>query len=143
MTENTKLKTLKLLAKRYARATGHPQHVALDFVASRMGFAHWNALTGSAKGEWVPSEAQVATIKAFVERITSYEGATFDHIFGSPDAVTRGEVRGHPYELKTMLGDVRMDGEGWQIVLPENPLAAPRVEIDIKHAQTSPMNRPS
>ena len=140
MTENTKLKTLKLLAKRYARATGQPQHVALDFVASRMGFAHWNALTGSAKGEWVPSEAQVATIKAFVERITSYEGATFDHIFGSPDAVTQGEVRGHPYELKTMLGDVRMDGEGWQIVLPENPLAAPRVEIDIKHAQTSPMN---
>ena len=75
MTQNDKLKTLKLLAKRYARATGQPQHVALDLVANRMGFAHWNALTGNAKGEWVPSEAQVATIKAFVERITSYEGS--------------------------------------------------------------------
>ena len=105
-----------------------------------MGFAHWNALTGSAKGEWVPSEAQVATIKAFVERITSYEGSTFDHIFGGPDAVTRGEVRGHPYALKTMFGDVHMEGDGWRIVLLENPSTAPRVEIDIKHSQNSPMN---
>ena len=140
MTENYKLKTLKLLAKRYARATGQPQHVALDLVASRLDFPHWNALTGSAKGEWTPSEAQVAAIKAFVERITSYEGTAFDHVFGGTDAITRGEVRGHPYELKTMLGDVHMQGEGWRIVLPENPLAAPLVEIDIKHAQSSPMN---
>lgn len=140
MTENNKFKTLKLLAKRYARATGQPQHVALDLVANRMGFAHWNALTGSAKGAWVPSEAQVASIKAFVQRITSYEGSTFDHIFGSPDAVTRGDVRGHRYALKTMFGDVHMEGEGWRIVLPENPSTAPRVEIDIKHSQSSPMN---
>jgi hypothetical protein len=51
MTNNDQLKTLKLLAKRYARATGRPQHVALDFVANRLGFPHWNALTGSAKAE--------------------------------------------------------------------------------------------
>ncbi|WP_254216420.1 hypothetical protein [Tabrizicola sp. TH137] len=140
MTQNDKLKTLKFLAKRYARATGQPQHAALDFVAARLGFPHWNELTGSAKGEWVPSEAQVATIRAFVERITSYEGTTFDHIFGGPDAITRGEVKGRPYELKTMLGDVCMEGDGWRIVLPENPLSAPRVEIDIKYAQNSPMN---
>ena len=140
MTNNDQLKTLKLLAKRYARATGQPQHVALDFVANRLGFPHWNALTGSAKAEWTPSEAQVLSIKAFVERITSYEDRTFDHIFGGPDAITRGEVRGHTYELKTMLGDVLMEGDGWRIVLPENPSAAPRVEIDINHAQNSPMN---
>lgn len=140
MTDNEKLKTLKLLAKRYARATGQPQHVALDFVAARLGFPHWNALTGSAKGEWGPSEAQVAAIKAIVERITSYEGTAFDHIFGGPDAITRGEVRGHPYELRTMLGDVHMEGSGWRIAVPENPAAAPRVEIDIRHAQNSPMN---
>lgn len=140
MTENDKLKTLKLLAKRYARATGQPQHFALDFVAARLGFHHWNALTGRAKGEWVPSEAQVAAIKAFVQRITSYEGTTFDHIFGARDAISRGEVRGHPYELSTMLGDVRMEGDGWRIVLPENTADAPRVVIDIEHAQNSPMN---
>jgi hypothetical protein len=140
MTENDKLRALKLLAKRYARATGQPQHVALDFVANRLGFPHWNALTGSAKGEWTPSEAQVAAIKAFVQRVTSYEGTAFDHVVGGPDAITRGEVRGHPYELKTMLGDVRMEGEGWRILLPENPSAAPHFEIDIKHAQDSPMN---
>ncbi|WP_245584712.1 hypothetical protein [Salipiger mucosus] len=140
MTENDKLKTLKLLAKRCARAMGQPQHVALDFVANRLGFPHWNALTGSANREWTPSEAQVASIKAFVERITSYEGAAFDHVFGGPNAITRGDVRGHPYELKTMLGDVHMEGEGWRIVLPENPSAAPNVEIDIKHAQNSPIN---
>ena len=114
--------------------------MALDFVANRLGFPHWNALTGSAKAEWTPSEAQVLSIKAFVERITSYEDRTFDHIFGGPDAITRGEVRGHTYELKTMLGDVLMEGDGWRIVLPENPSAAPRVEIDINHAQNSPMN---
>lgn len=140
MTENDQLKTLKLLAKRYARATAQPQHVALDFVAARLGFPHWNALTVSAKGEWAPSEAQVAAIKAFVQRITSYEGTTIDHIFGGLDAITRGEVRGHPYELSTMLGDVRMEGDSWRIVLPENPSAAPRVEVDIEHAQNSPMN---
>lgn len=140
MTKNDKLKALRLLVKRYARATGQPQHVALDLVANRLGFPHWNALTGSAKGEWTPSEAQVAEIKAFVQSITSYESKAFDHVFGGPDAITRGEVRGHPYELKTMLGDVSMEGDGWRIVLPENPSAAPRVEIDINHAQNSPMN---
>lgn len=140
MTENDKLKTLKLLAKRYARATGQPQHVALDLVATRLGFPHWNALASRVKGEWAPSEAQVTEIKAFVERITSYEGTTFDHIFGGPDAITRGEVRGHPYELKTMLGDVSMEGDGWRIVLPENPSAAPHVDIEINCAQKSPMN---
>lgn len=140
MTDNDKLKTLKLLAKRYARATGQPQHVALDFVAARLGFPHWNALTGIAKGEWGPSEAQIAAIKAIVERITSYEGTAFDNIFGGPDAITRGEVRGHPYELRTMLGDVHMEGSGWRIAVPENPSAASRVEIDIRHAQNSPMN---
>lgn len=140
MKNNDQLKTLKLLAKRYARATGQPQHVALDFVANRLGFPHWNALTGSAKAEWTPSEAQVLSIKAFVERITSYEDRAFDHIFGGPDAITRGEVRGHTYELKTMLGDVLMEGDGWRIMLPENPSVAPRVEIDINHAQNSPMN---
>ncbi|AUC53089.1 hypothetical protein CDO87_07710 [Sagittula sp. P11] len=140
MTENDKLKALKLLAKRYARATGQPQHAALDVIAARLGFSHWNALTGSAKGEWDPSEAQVAAIKAFVQRITSHEGTTFDHIFGGPDAITRGEIQGHPYELCTMLGDVRMEGDSWRILLPENPSATPRVEVDIEHAQNSPMN---
>ena len=140
MTDNDKLKILKLLAKRYARATGQPQHQALDFIATRLGFPHWNALTGGAKGEWVPSQAQVAAIKAILERITSYEGTAFDHIFGGPEAITRGEVRGHPYELRTMLGDVHMEGDGWRVALPENPWAVPRVEIDIKHAQYSPMN---
>ena len=140
MTDNDKLKTLKLLAKRYARTTGQPQYVALDFVAARLGFPHWNALTGSAKGEWAPSVAQVATIKAIVERIISYEGKTFDHILGGPDAITRGEVRGHAYELRTMLGDVHMEGGGWRIAVPENPSAALRVEIDIRQAQNSPMN---
>lgn len=140
MTEIDKLKALKLLAKRYARATGQPQHAALDLVATRLGFSHWNALTGSAKGLWAPSEAQVAAIKVFVQRITSHEGTTFDHIFGGGDAITRGEVRGHPYELSTMLGDVRIEGDSWRIVLPENPSAAPRVEVDIEHAQNSPMN---
>lgn len=88
MTDNDKLKTLKLLAKRYARATGQPQHVALDLIATRLGFPHWNALTGIAKGEWTQSEAQVTAIKAFVERITSYKGTTFDHVLGGPDAIT-------------------------------------------------------
>ena len=140
MADNDTLKSLKLLAKRYARATGQPQYVALDFVGARLGFPHWNALTGSAKGEWAPSVAQVATIKAIVERIIFYEGKTFDHILGGPDAITRGEVREHPYELRTMLGDVHMEGGGWRIAVPENPSAALRVEIDIRQAQNSPMN---
>lgn len=51
-----------------------------------------------------------------------------------------GDVRGHRYALKTMFGDVHMEGDGWRIILPENPSTAPRVEIDIKHSQSSPMN---
>ncbi|MBL4929458.1 hypothetical protein JI744_15235 [Tabrizicola sp. KVB23] len=39
-----------------------------------------------------------------------------------------------------MLGDVCMNGHGWRILLRENPLAAPQVEIDLPHAQNSPMN---
>ncbi|MBI6630898.1 hypothetical protein JAO82_13520 [Pontibaca sp. S1109L] len=39
-----------------------------------------------------------------------------------------------------MLGDVHMKGDSWRIVLPENPSAAPHVEIDIEQAQNNPMN---
>ena len=39
-----------------------------------------------------------------------------------------------------MLGDVHLEGGGWRIAVPENPSAALRVEIDIRHAQNSPMN---
>jgi hypothetical protein len=142
MTDNDKLRRLKLLAKRHARSTAQPLHVAQDLVATKLGSPHWNALTARAKGDWAPSEAEIAKVEALVEKVPSFEGAQFDHVFGGPEAVSKGEVQGHPYALKTMCGGVFMDGDGWQINLHENPLEPPRVMIDLAHAQDSPMNNP-
>ena len=142
MTDNDKLKRLKHLAKRHARSTAQPLHVALDFVATRFGSPHWNALTTRAKGDWVPSEADIAKVEALVEKVSSFKDAEFDHIFGGPEAVSEGQVQGHRYALKSMCGDVYMEGDGWQIHLNENPLAPPQVTIDLPHAQVSPMNTP-
>lgn len=142
MTDNDKLKRLKLLAKRHARSTAQPLHVAQNLVATRLGSPHWNALTARAKGDWAPSEADIAKVEALMEKVSSFKDAEFDHVFGGPEAVTEGQVHGHRYALKTMCGDVYMDGDGWQIHLHENPLVPPQVTIDLAHAQKSPMNNP-
>lgn len=142
MTDNDKLKRLKVLAKRHARSTAQPLHVAQNLVATKLGSPHWNALTARAKGDWAPSEADIAKVEALMEKVSSFKDAEFDHVFGGPEAVTDGQVHGHRYALKTMCGDVYMDGDGWQIHLYENPLVPPQVTIDLEHAQKSPMNNP-
>lgn len=142
MTDNDKLKRLKLLAKRHARSTAQPLHVAQNLIATRLGSPHWNALTARAKGDWAPSEADIAKVEALLQKVPSFEGAQFDHVFGGPEAITEGEVQGHPYSLRTMCGDVFMDGDGWQVHLHENPLVPPQVTIDLPHAEISPMNNP-
>ena len=93
MTDNDKLKTMKLLAKRYARTTAQPQHVALDFVATRLGFSHWNALRGSAKGEWVPSEAQVAEMRIQRYRTKTSGNKGMDSAVGSRIEENTGRLR--------------------------------------------------
>ena len=136
---NDIFKRLKLLAKRHARSTAQPLYEAQNLVASKLGCPHWNALTARAKGGWAPFEAEVDELEALLEQVPSFDGTDLDHVFGGPNAVTTGELHGHPYELKTMFGDVFMAGEGWEIHLRENPLAAPQIEIDQSHAKNSPM----
>lgn len=142
MKHNDKLKKLKLLAKRYARVTAQPLHVAQDFVATKLGSPHWNALTLRAKGDWLPSEAEMTQLVALIEKIPSFDGKPFDHVFGGSEDVAKGMVQGHIYRLQTMCGDVYMFGNGWTVHLKENPLAAPQVTIDLQHAQSSPMKNP-
>ncbi|MBB4276391.1 hypothetical protein [Rhizobium mongolense] len=66
MTEANKLSSLKLLAKRYARANRITLHQALDLVAGKLEFASWTKLVSASKRDWIPTIEQMASAEALV-----------------------------------------------------------------------------
>ena len=149
MTNIQEIKTLKTLAKRYARATRKDLHEALDLVAKEMNHPHWNALMAATKKGWKPSADDVATVQERLGAEIPYTNAATTHSrketsqYGPfQESSEVGEVQGHKYELRVSLDDVHMFGEDWHICVPEAPNAAPVVTIEERSANNSPMNDP-
>lgn len=148
MTEATKLSSLKLHAKRYARANRITLHQALDLVAEELGFAKWTKLLAASKNEWIPSSEQMASVEAFVA--LSLPAADFQA--GHPEAMNRrfafleraehGMIEGHEYRLQVALHDVIMAGDGWSITIPENPGARPIVQTSTANDKRCPVFNP-
>ena len=140
---------LKKLAKRYARAARLPQHKALDFIATELDFPHWRALQRKVKSGWLPPEEALVEIRRHVAQENPLANGSEDirpghgSRFGNPDEAVAGTIGSHPYKLYRFQDDVHMEGEGWTIVLPEAPNAAPSVEIDERHAENCPVNDPA
>ncbi|MDA7430664.1 hypothetical protein PGB28_19550 [Primorskyibacter aestuariivivens] len=147
MTTKTKIDQLKLLAKRYAHATRSNQHEALDAIASELGFPHWKALTVKAKQGWMPSEEELAKADTFVREFFPSLGGKPQFIEQSmsrpvSEPIKPGEIDGHAYQLFEFSGDIRMEGDGWRILIGEADFSQPMVEIETTHKETSPATNP-
>lgn len=145
MTKVNEIKQLKLLAKQYAHANRLPKNKALNAVAEQLGFAHWGKLTTKAQKGWLPGADGLAKVEALVKEThpTSFEGdmnaeEALSSAFGEP--MKNGTLEGHKYRLFECLGDIRMEGDGWRILIGEADLAQPIVEIEQTKKDGSPAN---
>jgi hypothetical protein len=68
MTETKEHRSLKSLAKLYARAKRIAQHQTLDQIAGELGFHHWTKLIGASKKGWQADKEQMKRVEAFVTR---------------------------------------------------------------------------
>lgn len=147
MTTKTKIEELKLLAKRYAHATRSNHREALDSVASELGFPHWKGLTVKTKQGWMPSGEELAKADTFVREYFPSLGGKPQFIEQSMsrpvgEPIKAGEIEGHAYQLFDFSGDIRMEGDGWSILIGEADFSQPVVEIETTHKETSPVNNP-
>lgn len=148
MTDRNILHTLKVLAKRYARANRLPHHQALDMIAAKLGFSHWKAAQTAAKGGWQPSSEQLAEVKAFArEAVPAFQeppadGDSTTFTFTGDQPPEEGKIGPHVYWIQVSLGDVHMYGEGWHIQLGEAPSAKPFVEVTDRRVKSNPVHDP-
>jgi hypothetical protein len=147
MTTQNEIDTLKTLAKRHARANRIAQHEALNALAIELGFAHWAQLAAKAKQGWLPSTEQLEQAKVLVrESHSAADGreSFIEKSFTRPvdEPVRQGKIGEHAYQVFEFFGDMRMEGEGWRILVGEALLSQPVVEIEKPHATTSPARKP-
>lgn len=147
MTKKNEIDTLKTLGKRYARASRIAQHEALNAIAAQLKFAHWAQLATKAKQGWLPNAEQLAQAEAFIRQ--SHPGAGekegfIDKSLSRPvdEPIRQGQIGDHAYRVFKCFGDVRMEGDGWRILVGEAQFAQPIVEIEKPHADTSPVRKP-
>lgn len=146
MTNKNEIDTLKTLAKRYARGNRIPQHEALNAIAVELGFAHWTQLATRAKQGWLPSDAQLAQATLFVRQ--SHPGAGekesfIEKSFSRPvdDPIRQGKIGEYAYRVFEAFGDIRLEGDGWRILVGEALFSQPVIEIEKPSADTTPMRK--
>lgn len=143
MTNKNHIDQLKLLAKRFAHATRSTHRDALDAIAAELSFPHWKALTVKVGRGWVPTVDDLAKVDAFVlEYFPSLEGRPqfIEQSMSRPveEPIKIGEIDGHTYQVFEISGDIRMEGEGWRILIGEADFSQPIVEIETTHKMSSP-----
>lgn len=146
MTKKNEIDTLKTLAKRYARANRIAQHEALNAVATALSFAHWAQLTAKAKQGWLPNAEQLAQVEVLVRQ--SHLGAGdkdsfIDKSFSRPvdEPIRHGKIGDHIYRVFESLGNVRIEGDGWRILVGEAQFSQPIIKIERPHADSSPVRQ--
>jgi len=148
MTDRNTLHSLKVLAKRYARASRLPHHQALDLIAAELGFSHWKAVQTAAKGGWEPTEEKLSELRAFTRQAvpelqeTQTDNALPSSAFAGDQPAEEGKIGRHTYWIQVSLGDVHMYGEGWHIQIDEAPSAKPYVEITDRRVKANPVQDP-
>ncbi|WP_127144592.1 hypothetical protein [Pelagibacterium montanilacus] len=147
MTKKNEINALKTLAKRYARANRIPQHEALNAIAAELDFAHWTQLATRSKQGWLPSAEQLAQAKAFVRQShpgTGEKESFIEKSFSRPvdEPIRQGKIGEHAYRVFEFFGDIRVEGDGWRILVGEALFAQPVVEIERPHSDTSPVRKP-
>lgn len=146
MTTKNEINTLKTLAKRYARANRIAQHEALNMFATAMDFPHWASLAAKAKQGWLPSLEQMEKAEALLDQSHSgkAEGESFiESSFSKPfdEPIRTGKIDDQTYQVFESLGDIRMEGDGWRILVGEAQYSQPIVQIEQPHSDDSPVRK--
>ena len=145
MTKKNEINTLKTLAKRYARANRIAQHEALNTFAAALDFPHWAGLAAKVKQGWSPTAEQMAQAEALVVQSHSGKGEEESYIesgFSRPidEPIRTGKISDHAYRVFESFGDIRLEGEGWRILVGEAQFSQPVVEIEKPCADTCPVH---
>ena len=145
MKNTNTLRTLKTLAKRFARASRIPQHAALDLIAVELEFPHWKALATKATRGWLPSVENLAAVESFVRQshpTFDKKGMYLGHMMSRPidEPIKEGTIGKHTFRVFEALGDIRMEGEAWCILVGEAQFSQPIVEIEAVHSESNPVS---
>lgn len=133
------LKELKSVARKFARANNVKHIGALTLVAESVGFPHWNALTVANKKGWQPSAEHVVAAQAFVGVQSSIDlvDANSENELTEEPAI--GKIQGHDYRVSDTLDDTFVRGRGWEVILPEAPLASPQFLVTDRRFKANPI----
>ena len=140
MTKSDNLKELKRAARKIARARRIKHVGALELVAQELGFPHWNALTKAEKGGWRPTENEITTSEALVISENPFVSIAHDPWSAVGPDKFEGELLGHSYRVSTVTDDVRIWGRGWELTLPEPPLAPARFRVTDHRIKSNPID---
>ena len=124
MANRNAIHKLKTLAKRYARANRLPQHKALDLIAAGLEFPHWKSLATEAKRGWFPTDENVAAVESFVRQshpTVDKKGLHIERMMSRlvDEPIKKGTIGQNKYHVFEALGDIRMEGDGWRILIGE------------------------
>jgi len=144
MTDLNELNTLKLFAKRIARAKRIRLHQSLDDLAKDLGHAHWNALTLAHKKGWKPpldTLEQLGTLPAYhgskeAEDLNGDERPAFN------GGGIKGSIDGHDFVVSIDFGEVFMRGKCWHIHIDQPPSKPPSIQITDRRFKNNPVNNP-
>ena len=137
------LKVLKSVARKLARVRNIKHISALTMVAQSVGFPHWNALTVANKKGWRPSAEHVVTAQALIGTKSSARSMDADDELQMTHEPATGEIQGHAYRVSDTLDDTFVRGRGWEVVLPEAPLAPPQFLVTDRRFKANPIADPS
>lgn len=98
-----------------------------------------------AKRRWHPSVENLAAVDSFVRKshpTFNEKGMYIDRMMSRPvdEPIEKGSIGKHTFHVFETLGDIRMEGDGWRILLGEAQFSQPVVEIEIDHSEISPVN---
>lgn len=142
MSKNDPFEKLKAAARDIGRARRIKHVAALELVAQKLGHSHWNAMTAAQKKGWRPSDEDVATVELMALEENPFITLGVDPWMAIGPDKFEGELNGHSYHVSPINDDVRIWGRGWQVVLPEAPLAPARFKVTDKRFKSLPIDDP-
>jgi hypothetical protein len=132
------LKELKSVARKFARAYNVKHFRALALVAKSVGFPHWHALTVANKKGWLPPANDVVTVETLTGAMSA-TGLIDAYSQLEKDEPATGEIQGHAYRVDDALDNTFVRGRGWEVVLPEAPLAPPQFLVTDRRFKANPI----
>lgn len=140
MSNTDNLRELKTAARRIARARRITHVGALEIVAKCLGYPHWHALASVEKRGWRPTPSELAKANDLADAenplISIFHKASSDIEIDEWE----GAVRGQRYQVSIEDDDVRIWGRGWEILLPEAPLARALFHVTDRRIKDNPID---